>query len=55
MEYYHDGYLRIFERLRSNSKCDDSNDLCEIMAKIPKPGIFKNFLQGFFQFVYLEI
>ena len=42
MEYYHDGYLRIFERLRSNSKCDDSNDLCEIMAKIPKPSTYFN-------------
>ena len=40
MEYYHDGYLRIFERLRSNPRCDvDSNNLCEIMAKIAKPGI----------------
>ena len=40
MEYYHDGYLRIFERLRLNPMCDvDSNNLCEIMEKIAKPGI----------------
>ena len=38
MEYYHNGYLRIFERLRSNSMCDESNNLCKILSKIAKPG-----------------
>ena len=45
MEYYHNGYLRIFERLRSNSICDESNNLCKILPKIAKPGMLTFFIK----------
>ena len=45
MEYYHNGYLRIFERLRSNSMCDESNNLCKILPKIAKPGMLTFFIK----------
>ena len=47
MEYYHNGYLRIFERLRSNSMCDESNNLCKILSKIAKPGMLTFLLKKF--------
>ena len=40
MEYYENGYIRIFELLRNNPLCEALNNTCKIMENITKPGTY---------------